>query len=131
MSARPISPLRQRILEDMTARRIGETTQSNYIRRVQSFTTFLGRSPDTATRNPLGPEGALRRALHAPKRSVSAPRGLIYAVPAAEPLALQVFAERVAEATCRRPTVQPTVVAPFLPALGCKAGLPNPPESAV
>ena len=49
MSERHISPLRQRMLEDMTVRRIGEKTKSNYIRHVESFTAFLGRSPDTAT----------------------------------------------------------------------------------
>jgi site-specific recombinase XerD len=49
MSERPISPLRQRMLEDMTVRRIGEKTRSNYIRHVATFTAFLGRSPDTAT----------------------------------------------------------------------------------
>ena len=49
MSEKPISPLRHRMLEDMTVRRIGEKTQSNYIRHVATFTEFLGRSPDTAT----------------------------------------------------------------------------------
>jgi len=49
MSAKPISPLRHRMLEDMTVRRIGEKTQSNYIRHIATFTEFLGRSPDTAT----------------------------------------------------------------------------------
>jgi integrase/recombinase XerD len=49
MSERPISPLRRRMLEDMTVRRLGEKTQSNYVRYVESFTAFLGRSPDTAT----------------------------------------------------------------------------------
>jgi integrase/recombinase XerD len=48
MSKRPISPLRQRMLEDMTVRRIGEKTRANYIRHVETFTAFLGRSPDTA-----------------------------------------------------------------------------------
>ena len=49
MSEKPISPLRRRMLEDMTVRRIGEKTQSNYIRHVETFTAFLGRSPATAT----------------------------------------------------------------------------------
>ena len=49
MSERPISPLRQRMLEDMTVRRIGEKTRSNYIRHIAAFTAFPGRSPDTAT----------------------------------------------------------------------------------
>ena len=34
--------------EDMTVRGFGEKTQSDYIRHVQNFTIFLGRSPDMA-----------------------------------------------------------------------------------
>ena len=49
MSERPISPLRQRMQEDLTVRRISEKTRSNYIRHVATFTAFLDRSPDTAT----------------------------------------------------------------------------------
>ena len=44
----PISPLRRRMIEDMTVRGFGEKTQSDYIRHVKNFSTFLGRSPDTA-----------------------------------------------------------------------------------
>jgi integrase/recombinase XerD len=47
-STKPISPLRRRMLEDMTVRGFGEKTQNDYIRHVKSFTIFLGRSPDTA-----------------------------------------------------------------------------------
>ncbi|MDH4290522.1 MAG: site-specific integrase [Aquincola sp.] len=45
---KPISPLRRRMIEDMTVRGFGEKTQSDYIRHVKNFTLFLGRSPDTA-----------------------------------------------------------------------------------
>ena len=48
VSAKPISPLRRRMIEDMTVRGFGEKTQSDYIRHVKNFTIFLGRSPDTA-----------------------------------------------------------------------------------
>ena len=48
-AAQPISPLRRRMIEDMTVRRIGEKTQSDYIRHVKNFSLFLGRSPHTAT----------------------------------------------------------------------------------
>ena len=41
MSEKPISPLRQRMPEDMTVRRIGEKTQSNYIRHVATLTHLL------------------------------------------------------------------------------------------
>ena len=44
-----ISPLRQRLIDDMTMRRFSAATQHNSIRDVGRFATFLGRSPDTAT----------------------------------------------------------------------------------
>jgi site-specific recombinase XerD len=43
------SPLRQRLIDDMTMRRFGRETQRNYIRDVGRFATWLGRSPHTAT----------------------------------------------------------------------------------
>src|SRR5258708_18239292 len=49
MSEQPISPLRQRMLEDMSMRRFVPDTQREYIRAVKRLATFLGRSPDTAT----------------------------------------------------------------------------------
>ena len=45
----PISPLRQRMIEDMRMRKLSDKTQSHYIRAVRQLTGFLGRSPDTAT----------------------------------------------------------------------------------
>jgi len=45
-TAQPISPLRRRMIEDMTVRGFGEKTQSDYIRHVKNFTISLGRSPD-------------------------------------------------------------------------------------
>jgi integrase/recombinase XerD len=44
-----ITPLRQRMIDDMRMRKLAEKTQSGYIRVVRHFTAFLGRSPDTAT----------------------------------------------------------------------------------
>ena len=44
----PISPLRQRLIEDMTMRRFSPETQRNYLRDVARFATWLGRSPHTA-----------------------------------------------------------------------------------
>ena len=44
-----VSPLRQRLIDEMDIRRFGRETQRNYIRDVGRFATFLGRSPDTAT----------------------------------------------------------------------------------
>ena len=43
-----ISPLRQRMIDDMRMRKFGEKTQLDYLRAVRNFTKYLGRSPDTA-----------------------------------------------------------------------------------
>src|SRR5512144_1499721 len=48
-----ISPLRRRMIEDMTVRQFVEKTQGDYIRHVRTFTAFLGRSPDPATTDDL------------------------------------------------------------------------------
>ncbi len=47
-SAHTISPLRQRMIDDMRMRKLSPKTQSSYIRVVKRFARFLGRSPDTA-----------------------------------------------------------------------------------
>jgi len=44
-----VSPLRQRLIDEMEMRRFGRETPRNYIRDVARFATFLGRPPDTAT----------------------------------------------------------------------------------
>jgi site-specific recombinase XerD len=51
--ATAISPLRQRLIDDMTMRRFSATTERNYIRDVGRFATFLGRPPDKATAEDL------------------------------------------------------------------------------
>ena len=53
MTDKPISPLRQRMIEDMTARHFAEKAQTDYIRYVKSFAAFLGRSPDAASAEDL------------------------------------------------------------------------------
>ena len=49
MTDEAISPLRRRMIEDMTVRRLASKTQKDYIQIIKSFAAFLGRSPDTAT----------------------------------------------------------------------------------
>ncbi len=44
----PISPLRRRMIEDMTVRGFMAGTQRGYLAAVSNFTTFLGRSPARA-----------------------------------------------------------------------------------
>jgi site-specific recombinase XerD len=48
-STKGISPLRQRMIDDMRMRKLSDKTQSAYIRAVRQLAAFLGRSPDTAT----------------------------------------------------------------------------------
>ena len=48
-SHQPISPLRARMIEDMTVRGFNEQTRQHYVRHVRSFAAFIRRSPDTAT----------------------------------------------------------------------------------
>ncbi len=44
-----ISPLRQRMIEDMTAHGLGRQTQRGHILACKRFAAYLKRSPDTAT----------------------------------------------------------------------------------
>jgi integrase/recombinase XerD len=46
MTDKAISPLRRRLIEDMTIRRLSPNTRHQYIRHVKSFADFVGRSPD-------------------------------------------------------------------------------------
>lgn len=44
-----VSPLRQRMIDDMTARGLGQQTQRGHIRACRRFAAYLKRSPQTAT----------------------------------------------------------------------------------
>ena len=44
-----VSPLRQRMIEDMTMRNFAPRTQEGYIRAARAFAAFLGRSPGEAS----------------------------------------------------------------------------------
>ena len=64
----PISPLRARMIEDMSVRKFGEKTQNDYIRHVKSFSLFLGRSAAKAT-----PEDLRRYQVHQSKAGAQPP----------------------------------------------------------
>jgi integrase len=49
MTDEAVSPLRRRMIEDMTIRKFTPKTQHDYVQRIKNFAAFLGRSPDTAT----------------------------------------------------------------------------------
>lgn len=52
-STQGVSPLRQRMLDDMRMRKFSPKTQSHYVRAVRQFTRYLGRSPDSASAEEL------------------------------------------------------------------------------
>jgi site-specific recombinase XerD len=49
MRNKPISDLRRRMIADMMVRSFSDKTQHDYIRHIETFARFLGRSPDTAS----------------------------------------------------------------------------------
>jgi hypothetical protein len=49
MTSEVISPLRRRMIEDMTIRKLSPKTQQGYIRTIKNLAAFLGRSPDRAS----------------------------------------------------------------------------------
>src|ERR1043165_4626014 len=53
MTEMALSPLRRRMIEEMTVRNFVEKTRNDYIRQVKNLTAFLGRPPDTATAEDL------------------------------------------------------------------------------
>lgn len=66
-SIQSISPLRQRMIDDMRMRKLAPKTQNGYVRAVREFTRFLGRAPDSAS-----DEDLRRYQLHLVDRGVSA-----------------------------------------------------------
>ena len=68
MTDQAVSPLRRRMIEDMTIRKFAPKTHASYIRAVRNFTVFLGRSPDQASA-----EGLRRYHLHLAASGVAAP----------------------------------------------------------
>jgi integrase/recombinase XerD len=49
MTDQAMSPLRRRMIEDMTIRKFAPKTQHDYLQRVKNFAAYLGRSPDMAS----------------------------------------------------------------------------------
>jgi hypothetical protein len=73
MTNRTISPLRQRMVEDMNARQLGPHSQRSHIYSCERFASFLKRSPDNERRLgspfcaafPLSPAPSLTQPNHA------------------------------------------------------------------
>jgi integrase/recombinase XerD len=68
MTDEAMSPLRRRMIEDMTIRKLAPKTQEGYIRTIKNFAVFLGRSPDTASS-----EEVRRFQLHLAENGAQAP----------------------------------------------------------
>jgi len=66
MSTEAIGPLRQRMIEDMNARKLGTHSQRSHIYSCKRFAAFLKRSPDTAT-----PDDVRRFQLHLAETGMS------------------------------------------------------------
>ena len=66
MSTEVVSPLRQRMIEDMNARKLGAHSQRSHIYSCRRFAAFLKRSPDTAT-----PDDVRRFQLHLAETGMS------------------------------------------------------------
>src|SRR6266496_1214442 len=73
MTTATISPLRQRMIEDMNARKLCAGTQRGHISSCKRFAAFLKRAPDTAA---LGRDGRehLQRQPHHDRVAVLVPR---------------------------------------------------------
>lgn len=109
MTSAPTTPLRQRMIEDMSIRQFGEKTQRDYVRVVADFARFLGRSPDQAD-----PEDLRRYQLHLATDGAS-PAKMNAAVSALRfffkvTLARQGYGERLA--TVRKEDRLPEVLSP-------------------
>src|SRR5262249_20445996 len=48
MTEQAISPLRRRMIEDMTIRKFAQKTQHDYVQRVKEVASYLKQSPNTA-----------------------------------------------------------------------------------
>ena len=66
MSTDAVTPLRQRMIEDMNARKLGAHSQRSHIYSCRRFAAFLKRSPDTAT-----PDDVRRFQLHLAETGMS------------------------------------------------------------
>jgi len=69
MTEQAISPLRRRMIEDMTIRKFAQKTQHDYVRQVKDFANYLKRSPDTAK-----PEDVRGFQLHLTSSGASVPK---------------------------------------------------------
>ncbi len=70
-----MTPLRQRMLEDMQIRNLAHNTQESYVRQVALFARHLGKSPEV-----LGPEAIRTYQLYLTNERKLAPSSVLVAV---------------------------------------------------
>ncbi len=117
-----VSPLRRRMIEDMTIRHLTAKTQGDYIRHVRAFAVFLRRSPELAE-----PEDLRRFQLHMAAEGASP--GTMNAAVSALRFFFGVTLGRVGFGTCLAATPSPERLPVVLSTeevarlLGCAPGL--------
>jgi site-specific recombinase XerD len=72
-----MTPLRQRMLEDMSIRNLAENTQQSYLQQVSTFARYFGCRPDT-----MGPEKVREYQVHLVEDCKLAPSSVSIAVSA-------------------------------------------------
>ena len=90
------SPLRRRMIEDMTVRNLSPATQRSYVHAVAKFSRFFARSPEVVERAGVRPGGLERgydeAGIGAPRAATRHPLGL-----GDDPAAAPALARRPAE----------------------------------
>ena len=72
MTDKAISPLRQRMIEDMTIRKLAPKTQHDYVQRIKNFAAFLGAAGRPEPLRPLADLGHAGRGMAGARRRVCA-----------------------------------------------------------
>src|SRR5262249_53050049 len=96
MSDKPISDLRRRMIADMTIRTFSDRTQRDYIRQIEAFASFLGRSPDPTTGDDIR-----RFQLAQVEQGAQPPKMNAQASSSAAPTLLINWPARIIRASCR------------------------------
>jgi len=71
-SNKSVSPLRRRMLDDMTMRKLKAKTQAAYLRAVKNFTRFFGRSHQPGDALSANPPTLLLKLSMDARRTISA-----------------------------------------------------------
>jgi integrase/recombinase XerD len=107
----PMTPLRQRMIEDMRIRNLSPHTQAAYVQQVSRFARYFGRSPAQ-----LCPEDIRTYQVHLTEEKKLAPGSILIAVSAIRFLykvtLKKDWALDEAIPTCKKPQKLPTILSP-------------------